>query len=372
MGEPEDAQLVALARDGDKTAFGMLLGRHREAVIAACARLLSDAAPAEDAVQEASIRALLNLDRLQRPERFRAWLTGIALNVLRTWRRQSDGERQSWEAIYGGRLEPTISPEQEPGRIVEAAEAAASVRSALAGLPKAQRTAATLFYLGGLTQRETSALLGIELGAVKNRLHKARARLREELWEWQEDHRMQAEAQSGEVEMRVADVRRRAAEGDLPSRSVVLLEEVGGSRRLPIWIGEFEGTAIALSLEKIETPRPGPYDLMLKLLEAGAARLAEVRITRLVEDTFLAEAVVKGRDGQRAVDCRPSDALALAVLTGVRITVDVGVVDANQERARKLGLGRDGEGYPEGARQIATQAKERWTAQLDSLRRQSC
>ncbi len=174
------------------------------------------------------------------------------------------------------------------------------------------------------------------------------------------------------VRMRVADVLRRGPSGDAPSRNVVLLEEIDGERRLPIWIGEFESTAIALHLEQVGLPRPGTYQLTMQLLAAAGARVAEVRITRLVEDTFFAELVVDGREGRQVVDARPSDALALAVLAGVDILAEEAVLDANAERVRQLSSEQAAGEYPEHAPQIATAAQERWVRQMELLRMQGC
>ncbi|MBA3779925.1 MAG: sigma-70 family RNA polymerase sigma factor, partial [Chloroflexi bacterium] len=84
---------------------------------------------------------------------------------------------------HGGLIEPADSPELQPDEQVEARDIAARIRAALATLPASQGAAATLFYLAGLTHRETAAALGIEPGAVKNRLHKARGNLRRELYQ---------------------------------------------------------------------------------------------------------------------------------------------------------------------------------------------
>jgi bifunctional DNase/RNase len=91
---------------------------------------------------------------------------------------------------------------------------------------------------------------------------------------------------------------------------------------LLIWIGPFEGTALAMSLQGAELPRPGSFQFTAALLAAAGGALQEVRVTRLVEGTFYAEAVVDGAAGRGGVDARPSDALTLALLTGAPIRVD--------------------------------------------------
>src|SRR5215469_10684339 len=80
---PDRTELVAAAQAGDREALSRLLVEHRPLVLATCCRMLGDPILAEEAFQEASVTALLNLDRLRRRDRFGAWLTGIALNVCR-------------------------------------------------------------------------------------------------------------------------------------------------------------------------------------------------------------------------------------------------------------------------------------------------
>jgi bifunctional DNase/RNase len=93
---------------------------------------------------------------------------------------------------------------------------------------------------------------------------------------------METEHERHLVKMRVADVHRGPAGGDRPRRHVIVLEEVGGSRRLLIRAGAFEAEALALHLAKVHTLRPSPFTFMANLLGACNARLREVRIHGLV------------------------------------------------------------------------------------------
>ena len=102
----DDAALVRLAREGDGRAFAELVSRHRPMLVGLCRRVLGDRGLAEDAAQEAVLQAMLGLDRLERPERFGAWLGGIGLNVCRRWRRDQAREDWSLAALTGGRLCP--------------------------------------------------------------------------------------------------------------------------------------------------------------------------------------------------------------------------------------------------------------------------
>jgi len=108
---------------------------------------------------------------------------------------------------------------------------------------------------------------------------------------------------------------------------IVVLKDKDEERYLPIWIGLYEFEAITIVLHKIETARPLTHDLMKNLVGALDARLLSVEITALESDTFYANLVLEQDGAQKRLDCRPSDALALVVRTGVPIFVDAEVLD---------------------------------------------
>ena len=326
--ETDESALVLAARAGDKTAFTALLARHRPLLLRLCERALGDPFAAEDAAQEASLQALLSLDRLRCTEQFGAWLAGIGLNICRRWLRAHAHEAWSWDALVGGQRRPEpLTWQDDPVAHVEAADVVARVQQAVATLPQGQRHAVLLFYLSGLTYAETASQLAIEVTAVRTRLHRARAALRERLHaEWKEEF-MSTDAGVPFVRMQVADVKRQRAQGDHPGSHAVVLSEVGGTRRLVIWIGTFEAEALACLLEHVEFPRPLIYTLTARVLEATGGRLDAVRLVRLVETVYYAELVLGGPQGQRIVDARPSDAFNLALLVGAPIHVAPAVLD---------------------------------------------
>ena len=100
------------------------------------------------------------------------------------------------------------------------------------------------------------------------------------------------------------------------NQPIVLLQEQGGDRCLPIWIGAAEAAAIAYAQQGVEPPRPLTHDLMIDVLEALGRPLAEVRITELVDQVFHAE--LHFADGV-VVQSRSSDAIALALRAEVPI-----------------------------------------------------
>lgn len=137
-----------------------------------------------------------------------------------------------------------------------------------------------------------------------------------------------SEASSDWVEAEVVEVCRSAGpDHPLLRPHVVVLRERNGTRRLPMFTGSAEAIALACSLDAGEMPRPKAYQLAVNLLSAAGSRLAEVRISGLADGVFHAVAVVETAGGAVEVDARPSDAVNLAVLSGVPIRVDAAILD---------------------------------------------
>jgi len=127
----------------------------------------------------------------------------------------------------------------------------------------------------------------------------------------------------GLVEMVVESVRVHM----LSSRHVVILKEADRDRYLPIWIGPWEASAIAMKLQGLTPERPLTHDLFAATLDALGAKVDRVVISELADETFHARIVFE-RDGRTVeVDARPSDALALAVRSEVRIFAATAVLE---------------------------------------------
>jgi bifunctional DNase/RNase len=132
------------------------------------------------------------------------------------------------------------------------------------------------------------------------------------------------------LDMPVTDVRRIPVSGR--DHYVVLLQEAGGDRRLPIWIGRETGIEIGLRLlgHGPQFARPLSSDLSARLVEALGGTLREVRIDRLSEGTYYAVILVDGPGGTAEVDARPSDALALALVLGTPVRAHRTVVETTE------------------------------------------
>jgi bifunctional DNase/RNase len=107
---------------------------------------------------------------------------------------------------------------------------------------------------------------------------------------------------------------------------VVILKDMDGKRFLPILIGPFEATAIALALEGAPVPRPLTHDLMRTIFETLDARLEQVIIHDIRESTFFAKLIVRTNGEIQEIDARPSDGIALALRMSAPIYVSDKIV----------------------------------------------
>ena len=108
---------------------------------------------------------------------------------------------------------------------------------------------------------------------------------------------------------------------------VVILKEKVSDRYLPIWIGPAEADAIAVKLQGVAVPRPLTHDLLSSVIDTLGAVVTSIIVNDLKNDTFYAKVILDVDNKQVEVDSRPSDALALAVRTGVPIYADESVLD---------------------------------------------
>jgi bifunctional DNase/RNase len=152
-------------------------------------------------------------------------------------------------------------------------------------------------------------------------------------------------AANGLVEMTVESVRVHM----LSSRHVVILKELEHDRYLPIWIGPWEASAIAMKLQGLTADRPLTHDTFASALESLGVRVDRVVISTLAEETYHARLHLE-RDGTTfEIDSRPSDALALAVRTGARIFASEAVLEQAALGGDLTSGDADGDIVPEGS-----------------------
>jgi RNA polymerase sigma factor (sigma-70 family) len=176
QGEPsEDPALVARARDGDVGAFEALVARYREIAFRVAWLVVRDRGDAEDAVQEAFVKAYYAMPRFRSGAPFRPWILRIVANEARNRgraARRREGLRLRVAVSEGKRV--ASSPEPS---VLEQTEAEALVL-ALEHLPERDRLVLAYRYLLELSEAETAEMLGVRPGTVKSRLSRALVRLR--------------------------------------------------------------------------------------------------------------------------------------------------------------------------------------------------
>jgi bifunctional DNase/RNase len=103
---------------------------------------------------------------------------------------------------------------------------------------------------------------------------------------------------------------------------VVILKEKDTNRYLPIWIGPSEADSIAVRLQEMTVPRPLTHDLLCSLVDSLGGVIESISVSDLQKDTFIATLKVRVNERSVDLDCRPSDALAIAVRAKVAIFVE--------------------------------------------------
>jgi RNA polymerase sigma factor (sigma-70 family) len=180
-GRPlEDAELVGLARDGDVRAYEQLVERHRALAFRTAWIVTRSTAEAEDAVQEAFVKAYYALPRFRPGAPFRPWILRIAANEAKN--RVRSTRRREALSVRAAAAEPGDAvPSPEAAAI--AREDAETVAAAHAKLDERDRLVIAYRYLFDLSEAEMAAALEVRPGTVKSRLSRAMTKLRREFEE---------------------------------------------------------------------------------------------------------------------------------------------------------------------------------------------
>ena len=177
-----DEEVVARVRAGDTAVFEILMRRYNQRLFRAARAILRDDADAEDAVQQAYLAAYAHLDQFAGTARFSTWLTRIAireaLGKLRTRKRRGEVELDGAEETMM-KDQPDDSPEQYAAR----RELTGILEGAVDALPEIYRVVFMLREVEQLSTSEAAEVLELSEEAVKVRLHRARAMLRDGLFE---------------------------------------------------------------------------------------------------------------------------------------------------------------------------------------------
>lgn len=167
---PSDADLVRRARDGDPAAFEALVDRHYPDCLRYAFRMLGDRADAEEAVQDAFVRAYRSLWNYRERDQFRVWLLRILANRCRTRAAAARRRLRHLEAFAASVDRTAVAPQPNGGF-------GRAVQRALAALPVEQREAFLLKHVEELSYEEIARITGAGLSALRMRVKRARERL---------------------------------------------------------------------------------------------------------------------------------------------------------------------------------------------------
>jgi RNA polymerase sigma-70 factor, ECF subfamily len=184
--EVEDDEACAQrARAGDRAAFQELVMRHQSRILRLATRMCANASDAEEVTQETFLQAFRGIGAWKGEARFGTWLHQIAMNAA-LMRRRADRRRPvepllaALPDLDARAVELTGDPGLRADVVLERKRIAHSIRDALARLALTYR-AAFVLHLEGLGVKEAARVLGISRGAVRQRVHRARLMLREQL-----------------------------------------------------------------------------------------------------------------------------------------------------------------------------------------------
>jgi RNA polymerase sigma-70 factor (ECF subfamily) len=178
-----DFALMERVGEGDHAAFRQLVERHQNSVIGTVAKMLGNAAEAEDIAQQVFLRIWRNAKRYRPDAKFTTYLFTITRNLVynETRRRSRKKEVSSDEREENSNLTVEASPDRQPDAELLQAELQRKVDEAIASLPETQRMAVVLRRYEQLSYEEIAAVLKLSVSAVKSLLFRARTSLREAL-----------------------------------------------------------------------------------------------------------------------------------------------------------------------------------------------
>ena len=169
----ELARLVRRAQAGEGTAYDEIVRRFQDRAVGHAYSILGDWHTAEDAAQDAFLQAFRDLPTLHEAAAFPAWLRRLVFKHCDRRTRRRQVQTLPLEAAR-----EAAWPGGDPARAAEEAERRDQIWDAIQSLPEHERSAVALFYIGGHSQAEIGAFLGIPVPTVKKRLERARQRLK--------------------------------------------------------------------------------------------------------------------------------------------------------------------------------------------------
>ncbi|HEY6909497.1 MAG TPA: sigma-70 family RNA polymerase sigma factor [Myxococcales bacterium] len=176
-----DAELLEKARTGDSAAVDEILARHERQVFRFGLRMCGNEEDARDVLQDTLLAAFRNLNDFRGDAQLSTWLYQIARSYCLKSRRRGMNEPQETEPLEQPEAAAVPSAEAAPDAKAHAREIGSLLQAAILSLPESHREVLVLRDVEGLSAEEAARVVGIEVGALKSRLHRARAQLRERM-----------------------------------------------------------------------------------------------------------------------------------------------------------------------------------------------
>lgn len=177
----DDHRLITECREGNSAAFGELVSRYQDRLFNSVLRLVNNAEDARDVVQEAFLHAYQSLHSFKGDSLFFTWLYRIAVNTAISMRRK---QKPTLRVQPGGEEKDAIDPldpseTNRPGHAIEMAEEERIVHDALAKLSVEHRAVLVMKDMDGMKYEEMADILGVPVGTIRSRLHRARLEIRD-------------------------------------------------------------------------------------------------------------------------------------------------------------------------------------------------
>ena len=176
-----DEELLEAARSGDDEALEALLARHEQKVFRFGLRMCGNEEDARDVLQETLLAAFRGVRQFRGEAQLSTWLYQVARSFCTKARRRGAGEPERHESLEGVAARGVSVPASGPDERAHAREMARVIQEALLALPEPQREVVLLRDVEGLSAEEAAAVVGIEVPALKSRLHRARLAMQERI-----------------------------------------------------------------------------------------------------------------------------------------------------------------------------------------------
>ncbi len=178
MSDPTDAELIERAKTGDAKAMELILTRHEQRVYRFGLRMCGNEDDARDVLQETLLAAFKNLGTFRGDSQISTWLYQVARSFCIKQRRRREGEPARHEAIETSEVKHLATDAAEPDTRTHAKQVGQVIQAAMNTLQEDYREALVLRDVEGLSAEEAAGVVGIEVGALKSRLHRARIQLK--------------------------------------------------------------------------------------------------------------------------------------------------------------------------------------------------